>query len=250
VVTTLVSNGIDRTYRLHTPPSSAAAKRAPLVVVLHGASGNAGRVELRYHWDTLADHVGFVIVYPQGIGDRWNTDLDPHGVDDVRFLSDLIDHLLRTLPVDPRRVFVTGMSNGGAMTYRIGCTLSDRIAAIAPVEAWNPGCHPRTPLSMVAVHGLADREVPFASAQQSTAAWREYDHCPADAQTRQTGLVTRHVWSPCALGTFVQLYAVAGAGHEWPGSWPPLPGHDLPSTALDATNVIWDAFSKELDKNA
>jgi len=250
VVATLVSDNIDRTYRLHTPPSPATATAAPLVVVLHGASGNAGRVELRYHWDSLSDRTGFVVVYPQGIGDRWNTALDPHSPDDVRFLTALIDHLIRTMPIDPGRVFVAGMSNGGAMAYRIGCALSDRIAAIATVEAWNPGCHPPTPVSMVAVHGLADGEVPFAGAQQAVAAWRDDDRCPAGGRSEQNGLVTHHVWAPCAFGTVVELYAVAGSGHEWPGSWPPLAGHDLPSTALDATRAIWDAFSKEVDKSS
>src|SRR5205807_2071612 len=110
VVLTLVSNGTDRTYRLRIPPPVEPRKRVPLVVVLHGASGNAGRVELRYHWDALSDRFRFIIAYPQGIGDRWNTNLDPQGADDVRFLTELMDHLVRTFPVDPRRAFVTGMS--------------------------------------------------------------------------------------------------------------------------------------------
>jgi polyhydroxybutyrate depolymerase len=244
VVATLTSFGVERTYRLHTPPSFKTAERTPLVLVLHGASGNAARVELRYHWDALSDRDGFFVVYPQGVLDQWNAALEPGRVDDVSFLSALIDHLARTLPIDSSRVYVAGMSNGGAMTYRIGCALSNRIAAIAPVEAWNPGCRPVRPVSMVAVHGLADYQVSFTSAQQSISAWHAYDGCPVDPRTQRTGPVTHSVWAPCAIGTTVELYAVAGSGHEWPGSSPPLAGHDPPSHDLDATRVIWNFFQQ------
>jgi polyhydroxybutyrate depolymerase len=202
-------------------------------------------VELRYHWDTLSDHDGFFVVYPQGVRDQWNASLAPGGVDDVRFITALIDHLVGTLPVDPRRVYVAGMSNGGFMTYRLGCALSGRIAAIAPVEAVNPGCQPARAVSMVAVHGLADHEVSFGSAQQSISAWRSYDGCPVDARIRRTGPVTHSVWAPCAFDTTVELYAVANSGHEWPGSSPPLAGHDLTSPDLAATQVIWRFFQKQ-----
>ncbi len=244
VVEMLTSQGVERSYRLHAPASLHTAERAPLVLVLHGATGNAGRVELRYHWDSLSDRDGFFVVYPQGLLDQWNAALDPHGADDVRFLAELVDHIVRTLPVDPRRVYVAGMSNGGAMTYRIGCVLSDRIAAIAPVEAANPGCRPAQPVSMIAVHGLADHEVSFATAQQSVSAWHAYDDCPVDARIQRTGPVTHSVWAPCAAGTAVELYGVAGSGHEWPGSSPPLVGHDPPSLNLDATQVIWHFFQQ------
>jgi polyhydroxybutyrate depolymerase len=242
VVATLTSSGGARSYRLHQPPPVRTPERVPLVLVLHGASGNARRVEVRYHWDSLSDRDGFFVVYPQGVGDQWNAALDPAGVDDVRFLGALIDHLVRTFPIDPRRVYVAGMSNGGAMTYRIGCSLSNRIAAIAPVEAWNPGCRPARPVSMVAVHGLADGQVSFTTGEQAVSAWGTADGCPVNPRIRQAGPITLSVWAPCAAGTAVQLYTVAGSGHEWPGSSPPLAGHDLPSPYLDATSAIWHFF--------
>jgi polyhydroxybutyrate depolymerase len=244
LVATLTANGTDRSYRLHTPASFHAAERTALVLVLHGASGNAGRVELRYHWDSLSDRDGFFVVYPQGVLDQWNALLAPRAADDVNFLTLLIDHLVRTLSVDPSRVYAAGMSNGGAMTYRIACALPDRVAAIAAVEAANPGCRPAQPVSMVAVHGRADHQVSFASAERSVAAWRDDDGCPADPQTQRTGPVTHSVWVPCAAGTAVELYGVDGSGHEWPGSSPPLAGHDPPSLDLDATQVIWDFFRR------
>ncbi|MCU1426622.1 MAG: LpqP protein, partial [Actinomycetia bacterium] len=212
--------------------------------VLHGASGNAARVELRYHWDPLADRERFFVVYPQGLLDQWNATLAPGRPDDVRYIAELLDRLVLTLPIDRRRVFVAGMSNGGAMTYRLGCALSDRFAAIAPVEAPNPGCRPSRPVSMVAVHGLADHQVSFDSAQEAVSAWRGFDTCSSGANAEQTGPVTRQLWAACAAGTMIEFYAVANSGHEWPGSSPPLPGHDLPSHDLDATQVIWDFFKQ------
>ncbi len=238
------SNGVERSYRLHEPPATNPALLTPLVIVLHGAMGNASRVELRYHWDELADRDRFFVAYPQGLYDVWNPTTDPRPMDDVRFLTELIDHLATTLPVDPNRIFVAGMSNGGAMTYRLGCTLNGRIAALAAVEAPNPGCRPAGPASLIVVHGLADRQVSIDSAQRAITSWRDADSCPSDPSATQTGLVTDRVWASCARGTAVELYTLAGGGHEWPGSSPPLPGHDPPSTALDATRAIWAFFSR------
>ena len=238
----LVSLGVARSYRLHLPPSLSTP--APLVIVLHGASGNAARVELRYHWDGIADRFGFAVVYPQGQNDQWNATLDPRGPNDVAFVGALVDDLVPRYRLNARRVFVAGMSNGGAMTYRLACSLSGRIAAIAPVEAWNPGCVPAQPVSVVAVHGLADHEVPISAAEQAVTAMRVLDHCPAVAHIRSNGGVIRTTWSPCVGGTLVEMYSVAGSGHEWPGSWPPLPDHNYPSNALDATGAIWKALER------
>jgi polyhydroxybutyrate depolymerase len=212
-------------------------------MVLHGATGNAARVEFRYHWDVLSDRDGFFVVYPQGMSDQWNANLAPNNVNDLQFLSGLLEQLTRTLPIDPHRVYVAGMSNGGAMTYQLGCTLSDRLAAIAAVEAPNPGCRAARPMSIVVIHGLNDHQVSFTAAQQSVAAWRSFDSCPTHPRTFRTAAVTRQTWSPCRTGTSVELYAVANSGHEWPGSSPPLPGHDPPSHNLDATQVIWNFFT-------
>ncbi len=245
VVLGLPVDGDTRTYRLHTPVAFDPARPAPLVVVLHGAMGNAARVETRYHWNPLSDRDGFFVVYPQGALDQWNAVLDYRVADDVHYLTALLDHLEGAFPIDRTRVYVAGMSNGAAMAYRIGCALSDRVAAIAPVEGATPGCQPSQPVSMVVVHGLADQTVTFASAQRSLTAWREYDGCPPDTQVQQDGPVTHSTWAPCAAGTTVELYTVEGSGHEWPGSSPPLAGHDPPSPDLDATQVIWDFFRRQ-----
>ena len=238
-------DGVTRTSRLHAPAALDPSRPAPLVVVLHGAMGNATAVETRYHWNPLSDRDGFFVVYPQGSLDQWNAVLDSRVDDDVSYLAALLDHLEGSFPIDRAHVYVAGMSNGAAMAYRIGCVLSDRVAAIAPVEGSSPGCQPSQPVSMVVVHGLADQTVTFAGAQRSLTAWRGYDGCPADPLAQQDGPVTHSTWAPCAAGTTVELYTVDGGGHEWPGSSPPLAGHDPPSPDLDATQVIWDFFRRQ-----
>lgn len=130
------------------------------------------------------------------------------------------------------------------MTYRLGCAIGDRIAAIAAVEAPNPGCQPAHRMSLIAVHGLADHQVSIDAAQRAVTTWRDTDSCPPSASTTQTGAVTSTVWAPCAAGNSVELITIAGSGHEWPGSSPPLPGHDPPSDALDATQTIWTFFTQ------
>jgi polyhydroxybutyrate depolymerase len=246
VVRTMLASGVTRSYRLYAPATLGTARQVPLVIVLHGASGNAARVELRYHWDPLAATRHFFVVYPQGVDDHWNPYLVAGASDDVGFVSALLDRLVRTLPVDAARVYIAGMSNGGAMTYRLGCVLSNRLAAIAVVEAWNPGCAPASPIALLAVHGLADEEVAFSRAQASVSSWRGFDHCSASAGVKQHDPVTVSVWSTCAAHTNVVFYAIAGSGHEWPGASPPLPGHDVPSTALDATAAIWNFFAQQM----
>jgi polyhydroxybutyrate depolymerase len=152
VALNLSVDGVTRTYRLHAPAALDPGRPAPLVLVLHGAMGNAARVETRYHWNPLSDRDGFFVVYPQGSLDQWNAVLDGRVDDDVSYLTALLDHLEGSFPIDRTRVYVAGLSNGAAMAYRIGCALSDRVAAIAPVEGSSPACQPSQPVSMVVVH--------------------------------------------------------------------------------------------------
>jgi polyhydroxybutyrate depolymerase len=243
----LTVDGHGRTYRLHSPPPlakpSATAAKMPLVVVLHGAGATAGEVERRYHWDPLADRARFVVAYPQAIDRRW----DDTGTGDVDFLGALLDDVSQRYPIDAARVFVTGISNGGVMTYRAGCALAGRVAAIGPVAAWFPDCLPATPVSVVHVHGLEDEVLGFGGGSGSPpvleglADWRRADGC-SDAMTAdRNGQVTHTTWAQCAPGTAIELYTIDHGKHEWPGAVP-KPGNDPVSHALSATATIWAFF--------
>jgi polyhydroxybutyrate depolymerase len=233
--------GGTRTYRLHRTPARGAPQ--PLVLVLHGAGATAREVERRYRWDPLAAREGFVVAYPQGIGRRW----DDRGTRDVDFLRAVIDDASQRVAVDPDRVFVTGISNGGVMTYRAGCGLAGTVAAIGPVAGWFPDCLPVTPVSVVHVHGLEDAVLSYdgggasPSVPDGLAAWRAADGCTAPPATTHDGQVTHSVWAACAPGTAVELFTIEHGRHEWPGAVP-KPGNDPVSRALDATAAIWAFF--------
>ncbi len=243
----LVIDGVVRTYRVHTPKTPAPGTRVPLVIVLHGAGATAQEVERRYHWDPLADRDHFIVAYPQALDRRWNDRATASGPDDVGFLTALLDALEAKYPVDPAHVYATGISNGGIMTYRAGCALADRLAAIGPVAAWFPDCLPSTPLSVVHIHGLMDEVLAYDGGlgyppvDVGLARWRAADGCPDTPATTPGPEVSRSAWAPCAGGTSIELVTLANGRHEWPGAIP-KPGNDPVSSALDATRAIWAFF--------
>jgi len=160
-----------RSYRVHVPAGYQADRAIPVVLALHGYGGTNADMESYTGFSTLADQDGFIAVYPQGISGydgqpSWaSVGRGDYGVDDVRFVSDMLDALEGGLCVDTRRIFATGFSRGGAMVGRLACRLSDRIAAFAPVSGnfYEPdeGCHPHRPLPILEIHGTADSIVSY-----------------------------------------------------------------------------------------
>jgi polyhydroxybutyrate depolymerase len=266
-VRALTVGGLARTYRMYHPASANA--RPALVVMLHGGFGSGAEAESAYGWDELASARGFVVAYPDGVARAWNAGRccgRPYEqkIDDVAFLTAVIRDAEARDGVDPRRVYVTGMSNGAIMAYRLACEAPIPIAAIGPVAGdLEVACAaPRAPVSVLAIHGTADQNVPIGgglgtkgftrtehtSLAASLAKWRAIDRCVAPSGSRQGALATER--SSCAAGTDVDAVTIEGAGHQWPGSKPPraaavrLLGLDQPSTALDATGALWSFFER------
>jgi polyhydroxybutyrate depolymerase len=269
---TLMHDGIDRSYVVRVPVGLAQRGRVPLVLVLHGGGGNAGTAESMTGFTAKAEKEGFIVVYPEGTGQfrkrrlTWNAGhccgpaMDWR-VDDVGFIGALIDRLLVDYPVDPRRIYATGMSNGGMMTHRLGIELSDRLAAIAPVVATLFGDErpPPHPVSALMINGLLDTSVPseggppggrFPSAWDGTptipaleqaAFWAEADGCSGEPDRTDQGpyLVTRY---QCPAGRAVALYLMKDSGHAWPGGQKGSRRGDEPGSALNATDLIWAFF--------
>src|SRR5262249_8322287 len=132
---TIQFGGLQRTYHLHVPPSYTGQKATPLVFVFHGGGGNGEDAGSLTGFSQCSDQKGFLVVYPDGVDQHWNdgrgtTPPEQQGVDDVGFVSALLEQLAQTLYVDPKRVYATGMSNGAIFTQRLGCELSEKIAAI------------------------------------------------------------------------------------------------------------------------
>lgn len=169
--------GRERTFLVHVPNAKTPSAGMPVLIFLHGGGGNGRIVEQTSGFSELADREGFIAVYPDGTGrlpNRFTWDAanccgyayDQH-IDDVGFISAMIDSLIAAFDVDPARVYVTGHSNGAMMTYRLGCELAGKIAAIAPdAGALNTeSCSPSHPLPVLIVHGEADQNVPVAGGQ-------------------------------------------------------------------------------------
>jgi polyhydroxybutyrate depolymerase len=253
----LVVAGHRRSYRVHRP--ATLPEHPPLVVVLHGGLGSGEQAEAAYGWDAVADREGFVVAYPDGLGRAWDVgggccgESGRTGVDDVAFVTGAVLSLEDDVALDPTRVYATGISNGGMLSYRLACD-SGLFAAVAPVAATELGaCADPAPLSVLHVHGLADGNVRYDGrpgqgfahidgppVADVVAGWRRVDDCSAPT-TSTNGPVTTVV-AACPEGRSVELVTIAGAGHQWPGGEQTRPRADRPSTALDATEVIWQFF--------
>jgi polyhydroxybutyrate depolymerase len=269
----IVHDGIERSYVVRLPPGHPrAGERLPLVLVLHGGGGNAAITEAMTGFTAKARAEGFIVVYPEGTGRRktllltWNAKhccgyAMEHAVDDVGFIRDLLDQLSTRYPIDPRRIYVTGMSNGAMMAHRLGIELSDRFAAVATVVGtlFGDEAAPAHPVSALMINGMLDQNVPPAggpsggrfsrawdgtptlpSIRQATF-WASADHCGTGVESRDRNGVV-HLKYPCPNGRSVESYLLADSGHAWPGGQRGSRRGDVPSTALDATDVIWDFF--------
>ncbi|MBC5810428.1 MAG: dienelactone hydrolase family protein [Candidatus Eremiobacteraeota bacterium] len=262
----LAFGGMERTYRLYRPAALARDAMAPVVLVLHGGYGNGTGAERAYHWDEAADAHGFVVLYPDGFLRAWNAGAccgQPvkRNIDDVAFLTALVEQTMRDERIDPHRVYVTGISNGAMMAYRLACESPFAFAAIGPVAGtFSKTCEHPKPISVLAIHGSDDKNVPLAGGSGSgvdrsprpsladvLAQWRNVDRCSAP-RVREAPPV-RYEIADCPSGRTVESIVIAGAGHQWPGSEKPPPaavrllGLEQPSRALDATATLWEFFA-------
>ena len=258
----------------------------PLVLLLHGGGGTGEGMEKLTlgGFNRLADREGFVVVYPDGIEKHWN---DGRGLeayrahrenmDDVGFISTLIDHLIKISKVDPNRIYAAGISNGGQFSQRLACELSDRIAAIGVVaiqlpEHLSTSCSPKRPVSVLMMPGTEDPLVPWEggeigfrrgrkfgrvlSVPESMRFWANQNQCPLsplithepDRDPKDDTRVRREGYGPCSRGNEVLLYAIEGGGHTWPGGHPYLPSWIIGKTSrdIDANEVIWDFFKRHV----
>jgi len=262
-----------RTAVVHVPTGYTAAKPVALVLNLHGSGSTAEEQRLFTAMSKTANADGFVVAYPQGAipegsGFDWNVPGQPllggrrvpaGASSDVAFLNTLITTLEGSYCIDTHRVFATGFSGGARMTSELGCDLSGRLAAIAPVSGlrFPSACHAVRAVPVLSFHGAADPVDPYAghgqaywsySVPEATKRWAVRDGCraiPAVAHTAAT--VTLTAYGGCRNGAAVELYTIGGEGHEWPGG-PALPPSltrvfGPQSNAVDANAVMWKFFT-------
>ncbi len=271
-------DGLERSYILHMPDSFGTKDNHALVIALHGGYSKASGMEALTGLNHVSDREGFLVAYPDGIDRHWNDGREtvPNNVDDVAFISSLIDRLISQYRVDPKQIFATGISNGGFLSLRLACDLSEKIAAVAPVaasmsETKSKHCDPSAPVSVLLISGTGDPLVPYEggevrhhgrtgfggrilSVPDSAAWWADKNGCSriptvdslSDRNPRDGTNIERMIYSGGRQGTEVQLVTIRNGGHTWPGGWQYLPAFLIGRTSrdLDASEAIWNFFKQ------
>jgi polyhydroxybutyrate depolymerase len=240
----------EREVRVHAPRD--AYRPRPLVLALHGAGGSGAAFANDTGFSRLADREHFLVAYPSAGASTafWNISGKAGPPNDVEGLERSLDALEGAACVDRGRVFVTGVSNGGGMTARLACELSERLAGVASVAGGYrslPACKPQRPLPVLEIHGTGDQVVPYGgqppdhrgSVARWLAQWRRIDGCHGAAtRLRPATGVTEIAWRRCSAGTRVEHVRLDGAAHGWPGG----PRTQPPPAPFAATWRTWAFF--------
>lgn len=265
-------DGEHRSYIVYKP-ASARGGDLPLMIVLHGGMGNARFIERKTGFNRVADRGGFIVAYPNGTliaggmrGDRrtWNAGnccgvAAREDVNDVAFIAKMIRDIASRYPVNLRRVYVAGFSNGAMLAYRLACQIPERIAAIISVSGALVinNCEVGRNVAVLAIHGTADDHVPFRGGQGPNVRvvfdpvrktikriTRPRD-CGAPTEidlNRNVRVFSYH----CRDGAPVELYVIKGGGHVWPGGW--QRNMEEPDTGgISASRIAWD-FAKRFSR--
>ncbi|HZC47254.1 MAG TPA: PHB depolymerase family esterase [Candidatus Acidoferrum sp.] len=270
---------ITRTFIVHVPPGFDGKSKVPVVIMLHGAGGSGAGAITETGWDAKADREGFIAVFPDGAPPHpmlparfllnprlWNDGsgrgaISVAQVDDLGFISAMIDFLEARYAADPARIYCTGFSSGASMTFSVGLNLSNRIAAIAPVSGhlWYREKQLEYPVPLLFIIGRDDPLNPIAGGnvklpwgttqyhppvEDSLTEWERMLGCGPQVETTRGNGVREIVYDQCAKGGEVEYYNVKGLGHVWPGGKNQLPEKWVgqPSDKLNATDVIWEFF--------
>ncbi|MCE9552062.1 MAG: dienelactone hydrolase family protein [Planctomycetes bacterium] len=272
---TLKVDGQERTYLIHVPARYDDQKPTPVVLIFHGAGMNASLAMPLTGMNQKADEAGFLAVYPSGTGvGPWLTfnaggrqgKLAEGSADDVKYVGALLDDLATVANVDSKRVYATGISNGGMMCYRLAAEMADRIAAIAPVAGTMAieKAVPKRPVPVMHFHGTADKMVPFGgpdqgtpkfltfkSVEESVAIWRKINECPDEPTNKELPdkevdgtKVRQKTYGPGKDGAEVVLIEIEGGGHTWPGKRPPISFIGKSTRDISANDLMWEFFQK------
>lgn len=248
-----------RTYRLHLPVHYDGTKALPLLIVFHGSSASASVIERETSLDERADSLNFIVAYPEGlhrgwnVGDCCNYSFVKH-VDDLGFTVALINDLAHGLNLDTTKVYATGYSDGGTMSYLLACTYPEKFAAVAGVSGTlfdpYPTCDSTRKVPVMVIHGTGDKQIPFIGRTGNTPAtergqhtehsapdvvhfWIGQEHCTQVPEQTKSGTVIRDSYA-CGSSE-VLFYTILGGSHGWPGGgrgwiFSPVPPKDMIAT--------------------
>lgn len=271
-------DGVARNFIVYLPSGYNNSGKMPLIFAIHGGSGTPEGMINIANFKTIADRDKVVLVYPEGVQKNWNdgrpTAPNQLGINDVGFFNQMCDYMINNYSVDAKKIYATGISNGGFMSTRLGCELSNRIAAIAvnaaTIEATTiaPNCKPNRPVPALYIHGTTDPLVPFLGGQitaggtaggtilshfQAIDKWVTINGCnPTPTVTDLPDIandgttIKQRVYSGGANGSEVVSYVVLNGGHTWPQGYQYLNEAIIGKTSQDmnACEVIWTFFKR------
>ena len=258
--------GLERTYLIHVPPGYVNTKPASLILALHGGFGSAVNIENQSLLSIKADEANFIVVYPEGIkvlGIRtWNAGgccgtAESFNIDDVGFIDALIEKLSSEYNIDQKRIFATGISNGGMMCYRLASDLSNKISAIAPVAATmviKTTVNASRTVPIIHFHSFNDANVPYTGGIGSGVSdhynppldsvfnvWMNINSCLKKDTIKNDQDYLLVKWSNCNNNSEIHFFMTRDGGHSWPGGVNSLPG-DETSKVINADDLMWEFF--------
>jgi len=274
-------DGITRTYTVHIPQGYTGNHSVPLVIALHGGGGSSQKMANLTAFNSVSDTYGFIVVYPEGIENHWNDGrqleeytTQKENIDDVHFISSLIDVVCEQYAIDKARIYATGISNGAMMSCRLACELPEKIAAVAMVVGALPTqlsttCTPVSPVSVLLIAGTDDPLVPFEGGRIAFSSekygevesmydtvhfWVQHNGCSdtpevtwlPDTDPDDGCRVRREVYTNGINGTEVIFFCIEGGGHTWPGGLQYAAVRLIGKTCydFDATETIWFFFDE------
>ncbi len=264
VIDSIKTGEIFRNYRLYIPKSYDPKTASALVVDMHGYTSNALQEQAYSNFMPIADTANFIVVYPNGTvyggSQFWNAGISPTLVNDVDFISTLIDHISSQYTIDPNSVYACGMSNGGFMSHTLACALNNKIAAIASVTGsmfvtQYGNCFPGRVVPVMQIQGTADNTVPYTGNSAMLPIdtligfWVKKNKCDPtplidsvpDIDKADSCKAVHYLYKDGDLGATCEFYKVLNGGHTWPGS-PYKIG--VTNQDFNATEKIWLFFRK------
>lgn len=245
-------NGTNRDYILYVPENYTGDTPLPLLFSFHGLGSSMENLYRKSKFDELAESENFIVVYPEAIDEQWN--LSAADNPDIDFVNALLDALEEGLNIDANRIYSTGMSNGGNISFLLACELSDKIAAIASVTGLNlhlqlnETCGTTRPIAVLQIHGTQDPIARYIFVEPTLQYWIDYNNTEAnptitpipDTNTGDGSTVERIAYSNGNQGTEVHILKVIGGGHQWPGH--------KGNMDINASEEVWN-FVKKYDLN-
>jgi polyhydroxybutyrate depolymerase len=257
----LIHDGINRSYRVFLPSGYNSTIKYPLVLNLHGNGSTASTQEMYSQMNSVADTAKFIIVYPNGISNTWNSGFGHVSTDDVGFISALIDKMISDYSINKSKIYTCGMSMGGFMSFRLACELPEKIAAIASITGLvanqvMTNCQTQIPVPTMFIHGTNDATVSYDgteyySSAEATKNWLiERNECSNEVSiynfpdlVNEGSTVTKYTYSSCKNSNEVWFYRVENGGHTWPGA-PEVSTLGNTNRDINANVEIWNFFSK------